>query len=419
MYNTKVSKENKKKIKALVVIDGHLIVTPDGKIWSQRIYDYNFFKRYLDVFDSIRVVSRIKESDNNDNYPNLCSGDNVEFFGIDDFRGPKQYITKYFTINSKIKRAFSNCDCAIFRIPSTTGYLFMNKFKKNKLPYSIEVVVDPWDSFSNDKAFYIQIIRRIWTKRLKKACLQANGVSYVTKNALQNRYPSFAKTYGEDENHFESYYSSVKLSKEYFKNSVEYKEKNSELKIIHVSNMIANSTKGHKEIIEAVSILHNKGINIKVEFVGQGDKIDFFKEYANKLNVEDKIKFIGALSSSDEVRDALMKADMFVFPSHAEGLPRVLIEAMAVGLPCLSTNINGIPELLDSEYLVEVGDSKTLAHKIERFINDEKLREVEGKRNIKIAMEYMDDKLQLRRNEFYKKLYQLAIKSKKKEEKNE
>ena len=201
MYNTKVSKENNKKIKALVVIDGHLIVTPDGKVWSQRIYDYNFFKRYLDVFDSIRVVSRIKESDNNDNYPNLCSGDNVEFFGIDDFRGPKQYITKYFTINSKIKRAFNNCDCAIFRIPSTTGYLFMNKFKKNKLPYSIEVVVDPWDSFSNDKAFYIQIIRRIWTKRLKKACLQANVVSYVTKNALQNRYPSFAKIYGEDENH--------------------------------------------------------------------------------------------------------------------------------------------------------------------------------------------------------------------------
>ena len=51
-------------MKALVVVDGHLFRTPDGRVWSERIYDYSFFARYLMTFESIRVAMRIKDVQN-------------------------------------------------------------------------------------------------------------------------------------------------------------------------------------------------------------------------------------------------------------------------------------------------------------------------------------------------------------------
>ena len=188
-------------MKALVVVDGHLFRTPDGRVWSERIYDYSFFARYLMTFESIRVAMRIKDVQNNEEYPNLCSGKGVEFFPIEEFKGPKEYILKYPSIQKNIKNYFCDCDCGIFRIPSTVGYQFWNEFKKTKKPYAVEVVVDPWDFAAPGRLStpLRPAIRWIWTSQLKKACMEANGVSYVTQFALQNRYPSRAKKYGETE----------------------------------------------------------------------------------------------------------------------------------------------------------------------------------------------------------------------------
>ena len=95
---------------------------------------------------------------------------------------------------------------------------------------------------------------------------------------------------------------------------------------------------------------------------------------------------------------------MFVFPSHAEGLPRVLIEAMAVGLPAVSTNVNGIPELLDKPFLVEVGDVDELTRKMKSIIQDQNVYNKASRDNLKRAKEYSEVILQERRRDFYSKL---------------
>ena len=64
----------------------------------------------------------------------------------------------------------------------------------------------------------------------------------------------------------------------------------------------------------------------------------------------------------------LKKNDVFIFPSKSEGLPRAVIEAMAVGLPCLSTPVGGIPELIDEEYLFDPLDEMGFTNAIKRFL---------------------------------------------------
>lgn len=397
-------------MKVLVVVDGHLGRTKDGRIWSSRIYNYDFFARYLGAFDEVRVAIRIHEIDSNEGYPNLCSGPNIEFFPIAEFKGPKQYVTKYFSIKKSMKRYFEGCDCAIFRIPSTVGYQFLHGYQRLKKPYAVEVVVDPWDFAAPGtlKTPLRPLIRWKWTKDLKTACLQANGSSYVTKFALQKRYPSYAKIYGDSTEKFESYYSSVNIPESFFANPKVYDRFTKTLKIIHITNFIGNHVKGHRELIEAVSILKKAHIDVTVDFVGEGNLIEEFKTYADSLGVGEKINFVGKLSTADQVREKLLDSDIFVFPSHAEGLPRVLIEAMAVGLPCIATDVNGIPELLDKEYLVGIGEVDKIAAKIKKFYENPELMKRVSIENIKKAKNYSESVLQSRRIEFYKKLFDLV-----------
>ena len=389
-------------MKVLVVVDGHLGRTPDGRVWSERIYNYDFFARYLSAFEDVRVAMRIKDIQNNEGYPNLCSGEHVEFYPIEEFKGPKEYIKKYFQIKKKQSTYFEGCDCGIFRIPSTVGYQLMHGFEKTKKPYAIEVVVDPWDFFApgTSKSPVRPIIRKVWTDDLKRACKKANGVSYVTRDALQKRYPSMARINGESKLYFESYYSSVNIPSNYFGKPREYQKKDV-YSIVHVTNFIGNHVKGHEELIAAVGKLKQKGIIVNVNFVGEGTLIEEFKNYAREKGVGEQIHFIGKLPTPALVREELLRNDLFVFPSHAEGLPRVLIEAMAVGLPCISTNVNGIPELLDSEYLVEVGDIDGIAEKIEKLVTSTAKMSEASKRNLKTAYEYEESVLQERRKRFY------------------
>ena len=398
-------------MKVLVVVDGHLGRTPDGKVWSSRIYNYEFFARYLLGFDEVRIAMRIQNIKDNTGYPNLCSGPNVEFYPVEEFKGPKEYALKYLKIKKTIPSFFEGCDCAIFRIPSTIGYQFWKEYKKLRKPYAVEVVVDPWDFAAPGtlKSPLRPIIRYSWTNNLKKACLEANGVSYVTKYALQERYPSTAKLKGATEEYFEEYYSSVNIPMNYYAQPRKYSVEKI-YTIIHVTNFIGNHVKGHEELIEAVANLKKQGIIVNVRFVGEGTLIDEFKGYAERLGVKDQMVFSGKLSSSNEVREALLSADMFVFPSHAEGLPRVLIEAMATGLPCISTNVNGIPELLDKEWLIEVGNVQQLTDKIKEFVISPEKMEIESKKNIQRAKQYSEPVLQMRRKSFYGKLYNATIK---------
>lgn len=394
----------------LVAVDAQLFMTPDGKVWSKTIYGYDFWKRYLDVFETVKVVSRLGKADYTQVEGYLRSdGDNVSFAPLPMVRGMKGYVKNVISFLKDAKKAVRDEDCAIIRLPSIPATFVEFVYARKHKPYVLEVVVDPLNAYAGNK-----LAAKVLTEQLRKSCLNANGVSYVTQYALQEQYPSRARISGKNtEEYFESYYSSIILKDDFFAPARDYSKIGNKVKLVHTANNINNDVKGHDVVIEVVKKLNDLGIDASVTFIGDGDLRPELEKMAEVLGVGTKVVFTGLLGSAMEVREKLLDADIFILPTKAEGLPRAVIEAMAVGLPCLSTPVNGIPELLEKAYMFDPLDVGGFTNKIVDLLKQpEELNRVSA-RNIEKAKEYEETVLQKRRMEFYIKLKQLAEKTRK------
>jgi phosphatidylinositol alpha-1,6-mannosyltransferase len=107
-----------------------------------------------------------------------------------------------------------------------------------------------------------------------------------------------------------------------------------------------------------------------LEVVGDGQLRAGLEAQAARLGLGARVRFLGALPPGEAVYRFLRTRAAFVQPSRTEGLPRSLLEAMAVGLPALATAVGGVPELLDADELVRVDDAGALAQAIDRLAAD-------------------------------------------------
>ncbi|HEX2016535.1 MAG TPA: glycosyltransferase [Solirubrobacteraceae bacterium] len=135
--------------------------------------------------------------------------------------------------------------------------------------------------------------------------------------------------------------------------------------------------KGHRYLIEALAQSPTLE-RVSVDLVGGGHLDGELRRLAAELGVGDRVRFHGALPEP-RVLELLNASDGFVLPSivagdgQMEGLPNVLIEALAVGVPVVSTRISGIPELIrdgDTGLLAEAADAGSLARALERLLAD-------------------------------------------------
>ncbi|KKD35575.1 glycosyltransferase [Limnoraphis robusta] len=120
--------------------------------------------------------------------------------------------------------------------------------------------------------------------------------------------------------------------------------------------------KGHLLLVEAVSQLAAKGIKFKLIFVGDGELRHPIETLMSQLNLKDYIEITGWATNA-EVREQILASQALVLPSFAEGLPVVLMEALALRRPALTTYIAGIPELVEpnkSGWLVPAGSIEAL-----------------------------------------------------------
>ena len=133
--------------------------------------------------------------------------------------------------------------------------------------------------------------------------------------------------------------------------------------------------KAHADLIEAFKLLRatNPDLNCKLLIVGDGTERASLETAARASGQNDRITFAGQVSN---VQPFYAAADVFVLPSHSEGSPNVLLEAMAAEVPIVATAVGGVPEIVadeESALLVPPKNRPALAAAIDRVLQDSAL----------------------------------------------
>lgn len=358
---------------------------------------YDFWARYLDVFEQVTVVSRLNGG-TNEGFQ--VTGPNVSYHPVPDYSGAAHYLRNFPAIRRAVLAACHTDSAFILRLPGRLGVMAGMELLRIGKSYGVEIGGNPIDVFAPGVVQHPlrPILRRVFASDLRYLAQHAAAASYVTEHALQRAFPCPA---------FEIGVAGVDLGADAIAATWKRARLARPLRIVTVGSL-AQLYKGPDVLLHALATCVRQGIDASLVLVGDGRYRTQLEITAAELGLSDRTSFRGRVPAGAAVRAELDAADLFVLPSRAEGLPRALVEAMARGLPCLASRIGGIPELLAEEDLVTVGDSAELARQIAAVYRNPKRRERMAARNLERARDFSEPLLRARRRQFYERVFERA-----------
>lgn len=151
------------------------------------------------------------------------------------------------------------------------------------------------------------------------------------------------------------------------------------LRVLFVGRLVPE--KGGPLLLDALSMLRERNVPVVARFVGDGPIRALLETTAAELGLTDSVEFVGAVGQ-DHMLDHYHWADVFTLPSYMEGLPVVIMEALATELPVITSRINGIPELVEDGLMGRVltpGRADLLADAIAEEATDPQRRLTQGR----------------------------------------
>jgi glycosyltransferase involved in cell wall biosynthesis len=376
----------------------HCIVAQDNRfVLNQgRPASFNTFyercgQRYLDVFDSVTLMGRLFAIEDPTARP--VEGPGVTFFPMPAFIGPMQYLLKRHQIQRCARQVYSP-QSAMILTPSTSGTALLKISSQSHHPYGLEVGADPYDVLAPGaiKTPLRPLFRKVLSRQLRQHCQQATAALYVTKEALQRRYPCPNYCVGV---------SDVALPSQYVLDApIQFDDRQTQFVLVMIGGL-EQLYKAPQIAIAAIALCTQQGLDLTLKIIGDGKHRSELEQQAVNLGIRERVQFLGKLPAGDRIFAELDRADVFLMPSFQEGLPRAMVEAMARAKPCIATAVGGIPELLPPEDLVVAGDASALAAKIEAVVTQPERMSRMSAHNLKTARGYTEEILRQQRNEFY------------------
>ncbi|MDH7602745.1 MAG: glycosyltransferase [Armatimonadota bacterium] len=381
-------------MKVVCVTEKRYYRTPDGSVWTSTGRSYSYWSIYLKAFDQVKVVARVLNVEAREDSWLRADGESVCFHPVPHYLGPKQLLLSFGKVRRAATSAIELGDAVVLYAGGPMSGLVAPYLWRLGYPYGVYVGGDPYDTFA-PRAFrhpLRPILRWHFTRQLKKQCLRACAAQYVTQYALQRRYPCPGLTISA---------SGVELPDTALaERPRQYDNTKRPVRIVTIGTFDV-MYKAPDVLIEAVSTCVRDGLDLELTFIGDGVHRKAMETLAAARNIGDRTRFLGRLPSGQAVFAELDKADLFVLPSYCEGLPRAMIEAMARGLPCIGTNVGGVPELLPSEDIVAPGSVPALAHKIAEVVSSPERMTAMSARNLERARDFTDSVIGERRLQFY------------------
>jgi glycosyltransferase involved in cell wall biosynthesis len=244
------------------------------------------------------------------------------------------------------------------------------------------------------------LFRQVLPRQLRQNCRQATATLYVTKEALQRRYPCPNYSVGV---------SDVELpSRNVLDAPISFSDRQTQFVLVMIGGL-EQLYKGPHIAIAAIALCIQHGLDLTLRIIGDGKHRPELERQAADLGIRERVQFLGKLPAGDRIFEELDRADLFLMPSFQEGLPRAMVEAMARAKPCIATGVGGIPELLPPEDLVTAGDASALAEKIEAVVTQPERMSRMSARNLETARGYTEEILIQQRNEFYRYIKEQTI----------
>jgi glycosyltransferase involved in cell wall biosynthesis len=390
--------------RVLVALEQHYRRGPDQHIYGCGPANYNFWTTYLSAFDEVVVLARVPDRNQICSEDVRADGPCVSFHALPDFLGPWQYLCSYPRLRARVREAVAQSDAYILRVPGLVGRLAWKEIRRAGRPYALEVVSDPWDTLGPGcvRGLLRPLLRRLAVRELRAMCRGAIAVHYVTRDALQRRYPpaKHAHAMGFSDAVTEEPFAPCSALEKRLARIESAQGDRGPFRIGFVGSL-AQLYKGLDVLLRAVSLCTAQRVDIELLVAGGGRYAGEMKSLAKRLGIESRVDFLGELPYGPPILAVLDAIDLLVLPSYAEGLPRALIEAFARGCPCIATTVGGIPELLASEDLVPPRNSEALAQKIMEVASHRSHLRSMAERNFERANEFSPEQLASARCGFY------------------
>jgi glycosyltransferase involved in cell wall biosynthesis len=383
-------------MRVVVALEARLIRTPDGQVWGRGWVNYPFWQRYLEVFDEVGVVARLRDAAEPPPGAQPIEGPGVRVHPIPYYVGPYEYVFRSLSVRRAIRAALQPADAAILRAPGMMSTRLHAVLRAVGQPYAVEVLGDPRDVFRAGavRTSWRPLLRWWYARGLRRQCAEAAAVAYITDHVLQEGYPPAPGAHAVA-------CSDIDLPDEAFARGVRLPQPEQRAFHLLLVGSLQQLYKGPDVLLRALAVNVGRGLDLRLTILGEGRHRPEMERLALQLGLGDRVRFAGLLPAGDPVRALMDDSDLFVLPSRAEGQGRALLEAMARGLPCVASAVGGIPELLAPEDLVPPANVEALAEKIRAVLHSRQRLAQMAARNLKRAADFHAYVLRARRRAFY------------------
>lgn len=352
---------------------------------------YGPYARYLEEFsrhfEELTIFAPVATSET-DYRGCLIHAPNVRIVDLPDFRTHIQATWHLPKLYGIFRREIGRVDAINCRNTAPYGYLLYFLGRRRRTPFMYHFTSDPWEvlrvgeryrglygrfarmAYRFDFAIQKRVMRRTW--------------SVINGQAVCERLSKIT-------DRMESIVSST-FSQEQIVERTDY-QLHQPPRLLYVGYL--KHMKGLGHLLDAVKILCGRGKFVELRLVGAGPEERWLRDRASTLQIADRVNFRGYIPMGGSLYAEYDEADLFVFPSLSEGSPRVVLEALARGLPVISTGVGSVPDLIrtgETGLLVPCVDATAIADAISRYISDEALRARCGRAGQAVAREHTLEK---------------------------
>jgi L-malate glycosyltransferase len=232
-----------------------------------------------------------------------------------------------------------------------------------------------------DKILFQHLSKTIW-KKAKAVVANSEGLKKLAQKTSTNQK-------------IEIIYNGIDINE--FK-PIKNKKEDKTLRIICVARLIKR--KGTDYLIKALGKLKNEDFVLTI--IGDGKEKENFIKLAKNLKINKKVKFLGSIPHQKIVK-YYQENNLFILPSLNEGMSNTVLEAMACGLPIITTNVGGSKELInDNGFITPKASYRAIKETIEKYLKNKNLIKIHSIQSIKIAEKMSWGKISQKYLEIYK-----------------